>query len=118
MAMTGATSAVSAAGAVKPGAAAEAVKRGQRRPSTAGAQAEFASRRVQCPTEALEGNAGSDFMVDVIKSLTIDYVFSNPASSCRRIHESINAYGRNAKPESITCMHEESAVAMTHGYYE
>ena len=45
-------------------------------------------------------------------------MFSNPASSCRGIHESIVNYGGNKKPEFITCMHEESAVAMTHGYYK
>jgi len=118
VAMTGAASAVSATGAVKPGAAAEAVKPGRRRPSTAAAQAELATQRVQGTPGTLEGKPGSDFMVDVIKSLAIDYVFSNPASSCRGIHESIITYGRNAKPEFITCMHEESAVAMTHGYYK
>src|SRR5689334_13781140 len=36
-----------------------------------------------------EGRAGSDFMVDVIKSLDIDYVPSNPASSFRGLHESL-----------------------------
>jgi len=57
-------------------------------------------------------------MVDVLRSLDIDFVFSNPASSCRGIHESIVNYGGNKKPEFVTCMHEESAVAMTHGYYK
>src|ERR1051326_5419020 len=55
---------------------------------------------------------GSDFMVDVIKSIGIDYVASNPASSFRSLHESIVNYGGNRKPEFITCMHEESSVAM------
>jgi len=66
----------------------------------------------------LPGRPGSDFMVDVLKSLEIDFVFTNPASSCRGIHESIVTYGGNKRPELITCMHEESAVAMTHGYYK
>src|SRR3954469_7938850 len=34
-----------------------------------------------------EHRPGSDFMVDVIKSLDIDYVYANPASSYRGIHE-------------------------------
>ena len=59
---------------------------------------------------------GSDFMVDVIKSLGIDYVCANPGSSFRGLHESIVNYGGNTKPELITCMHEESSVAMGHGY--
>ncbi len=54
-------------------------------------------------------------MVDVIKSLKIDYVYSNPASSFRGLHKSLINYGKNSMPEFITCMHEESSVAMCHG---
>ena len=61
---------------------------------------------------------GSDFMVDVLRSVGIDYVASNPASSFRSLHESIVNYGGNRKPEFITCMHEESSVAIAHGYYK
>ena len=60
--------------------------------------------------------SGSDFMVDVIKSLGFEYVCANPGSSFRGLHESIINYGGNKSPEFITCMHEESAVAMAHGY--
>src|SRR5260370_16678864 len=59
---------------------------------------------------------GSDFMVDVLKSLGFDYVCANPGSSFRGIHESVINYGGNEKPELITCCHEESSVAMGHGY--
>ena len=59
---------------------------------------------------------GSDFMVDVIKSLGFEYVCANPGSSFRGIHESIINYGGNKSPEFITCCHEESAVGMAHGY--
>jgi acetolactate synthase-1/2/3 large subunit len=68
--------------------------------------------------EKIIGRPGSDFMVDVIKSLGIDYIASNPASSFRSLHESIVNYGGNRKPEFITCMHEESSVAMAQGYYK
>jgi thiamine pyrophosphate-dependent acetolactate synthase large subunit-like protein len=64
------------------------------------------------------GPDGSDFMVDVIKTLDIAYVCSNPASSFRAIHESLIDYGGNKKPEFITCTHEESSVAMGHGYFK
>ena len=64
------------------------------------------------------GPDGSDFMVDVIKTLNIDYVVSNPASSFRALHESLIDYGGNKKPEFITCMHEESSVGMAHGYFK
>jgi thiamine pyrophosphate-dependent acetolactate synthase large subunit-like protein len=66
----------------------------------------------------LGGRAGSDFMVDVIRSLGIEYCYANPASSYRGIHESMINYGKNTMPEFITCMHEESSIAMAHGYYK
>ncbi|HTB18292.1 MAG TPA: thiamine pyrophosphate-binding protein, partial [Bryobacteraceae bacterium] len=59
---------------------------------------------------------GSDFMVDVIKSLGFEYVAANPGSSFRGIHESLINYGGNKAPELITCCHEESSVGMAHGY--
>jgi thiamine pyrophosphate-dependent acetolactate synthase large subunit-like protein len=59
---------------------------------------------------------GSDFMLDVIKSLGIEYATANPASSCRALHESIINYGGNKMPELLTCCHEESSVGMAHGY--
>jgi acetolactate synthase I/II/III large subunit len=61
---------------------------------------------------------GSDFMVDVLKSLNLEHVASNPGSSFRGIHESIINYGNNRMPEFLTCCHEESAVAMAHGYFK
>jgi len=60
--------------------------------------------------------SGSDFMVDVIKSLGFEYVCANPGSSFRGLHESVINYGGNRDPEFITCCHEESSVAMAHGY--
>ena len=64
------------------------------------------------------GVAGSDFMVDVIKSLDIKYLPANCASSYRGIHESLINYGGNKMPEFLTCTHEESAVGMAHGYFK
>jgi acetolactate synthase-1/2/3 large subunit len=62
--------------------------------------------------------SGSDFMVDVFKSLDFDYICANPGSSFRGLHESIINYGGNQSPELITCCHEESSVAMGHGYFK
>ncbi len=59
---------------------------------------------------------GSDFMVDVIKSLGIEYCAANPGSSFRGLQESFINYGKNTSPEWLTCCHEESSVAMAHGY--
>ena len=63
-----------------------------------------------------ENRSGSDFMVDVLKSMGFEYLFANPGSSFRGLHESIVNYGANKAPEFITCCHEESSVAMAHGY--
>ena len=63
-------------------------------------------------------NPGSDFMVDLIKRLGLDYITTNPGSSFRGLHESIVNYGGNQAPELLTCVHEEQAVAMAHGYYK
>jgi acetolactate synthase I/II/III large subunit len=68
------------------------------------------------PSEKIIGRPGSDFMVDVIKATGLEYVASNPGSSFRSLQESIINYGDNKKPEFLTCMHEESSVAMAQGY--
>ena len=56
--------------------------------------------------------AGSDFMLDVIKSLGFEYVAANPGSSYRSLHESTINYGGNRNPELLTCLHEEASVAI------
>jgi thiamine pyrophosphate-dependent acetolactate synthase large subunit-like protein len=61
---------------------------------------------------------GSDFMVDVIKSLGFEYLASNPGSSFRGLHESLINYGGNKAPEFLTCCHEESSVALAQGFAE
>src|SRR5437870_4591944 len=82
------------------------------------------ARALAAETEPVSSNVevltadhpGSDFMIDVIKSLGFDYVAANPGSSFRALHESIINYGGNKTPELLTCCHEESSVAMAHGY--
>src|SRR5438094_3556437 len=69
-------------------------------------------------TNRIGGRPGSDFMVDVVKTLGIKYLPANCASSYRGIHESLINYGGNKMPEFLTCMHEESAVGMAHGYFK
>ena len=61
-------------------------------------------------------SSGGDFMVDVLKTLDIDYLAMNCASAFRGIHESFINYGKNTKPEILTCPHEEIAVHMAQGY--
>ncbi len=91
-----------------------APERGSTQPPAMSPEAEVGT---PSPAEVLTADrTGSDFMVDVIKSLNIEYICSNPGSSFRGLHESIINYGGNKNPEFITCLHEESAVGMAHGY--
>jgi len=61
-------------------------------------------------------NPVSDFMVDALKSLNIEYISINAGSSFRGLQESLVNYGGNKNPEILTCLHEESAAAIAHGY--
>jgi len=62
------------------------------------------------------GRSGADFMVDVLKAMNFDYIAANPGSTFRGLHEAIINYGGNKKPELLTCLHEEIAVGISHGY--
>ena len=90
------------------------------RPSALRPTAKMAAAEAGVPQEIKgeTGKPGSDFMVDVIKTLDIKYLPCNPASSFRALHESLIDYGGNKSPEFLTCMHEESAVGMAHGYFK
>src|ERR1041385_5315467 len=59
---------------------------------------------------------GGDFMVDVLKSLNLEYVAANPGSSFRGIHESIINYGNNTAPDFLTCCHKNPSVASAHAF--
>src|SRR5437867_3446059 len=114
--------AVGAAGLVAksaPSLAAEAQQAAAARPAGAPPPAQLAAdtdpppRR---PSTRIVEHPASDFMVDVIKSLGFEYAAANPGSSFEGLHESIINYGNNTMPELLTCCHEESSVAMAHGY--
>jgi acetolactate synthase-1/2/3 large subunit len=111
-----------ASSAVKPAiAAAEAQPQAQRPPSVLPPNARVAANETgvpDIPPYSTEGRPGSDFMVDVIKTLNIKYLPANPASSYRAIHESLIDYGKNTMPEFLTCTHEEAGVGIAHGYYK
>lgn len=68
------------------------------------------------PSETFINRPGSDFMADVLKAIGLQYVAINPAAGFRSLHESIINYSGNRNPEIITCLHEESAAAIAHGY--
>jgi acetolactate synthase-1/2/3 large subunit len=100
-----------------PGAAAGAARLPSALPPTAQTIA-AETTPPQAELNRIGGKAGSDYMVDVIKTLDIKYLPSNCASSFRGIHESLINYGKNTMPEFLTCTHEESSVGMSHGYFK
>jgi thiamine pyrophosphate-dependent acetolactate synthase large subunit-like protein len=110
-----------AAGALAP-ALAKAQAPGERKPSAVPPNGKVAAAESEVPAALAEsrikGVPGSDFMVDVIKTLDIKYLPANCASSYRGLHESLIDYGGNRTPEFLSCMHEESAVGMAHGYFK
>ncbi len=84
-------------------------------PSDAQAQGEMGTSTARARVET-GAQPASDFMVDVLKKLDFDYAAINPGSAFQGLHESILSHGRNTAPELLTCLHEESAVAIAHGY--
>jgi thiamine pyrophosphate-dependent acetolactate synthase large subunit-like protein len=75
-----------------------------------------AATEKKLPSETFITNPGSDFMADVLRAVGLQYLAINPASGFRSLHESIINHLGNKDPEIITCMHEESAAGIAHGY--
>jgi thiamine pyrophosphate-dependent acetolactate synthase large subunit-like protein len=59
---------------------------------------------------------GSDVIAAAIRELDIPYVALNPGSSYRGLHDSLVNYLGNRRPRMLLCLHEESAVALAHGW--
>src|SRR3989442_5030946 len=59
---------------------------------------------------------GSDAIAAMLRALDIPYVALNPGASFRGLHDSIVNYLGNERPQMLLCLHEESAVALPHGY--
>src|SRR2546430_2476056 len=59
---------------------------------------------------------GSDVIADTLRALDIVYIALNPGASYRGLHDSLVNYLGNAAPQMLLCLHEESAVAIAHGY--
>ncbi len=116
----GAAAGVAALGGKPVVAEAKAAQAAQARATTPLPNAALAAAETSPPPPRVDvyttDRPGSDFMLDVIKSLNFDYVAANPGSTFRALHESILNYGGNKAPELLTCCHEESSVAMAHGY--
>ena len=85
------------------------------RPTEADGRADFEPPPPKLGPPFIE-RPGSDYMVDVFKSLDFDYVAVNPGSAFEGLHESLISHGGNHKPEIVTVLHEEAGAAMAHGY--
>lgn len=84
-------------------------------PPTAATRANERERPAEVDRLTTE-KTGSDFMVDVCKTLNLDYLAACPGSTFRGLQESFINYGQNKRPEWLTCLHEEVSVGMAHGY--
>jgi thiamine pyrophosphate-dependent acetolactate synthase large subunit-like protein len=59
---------------------------------------------------------GSDVVADTLRALDIPYIAVTPGASYRGLHDSIVNYLGNTAPQMLLCVHEESAVAIAHGW--
>lgn len=61
---------------------------------------------------------GSDVVAELLRRLGFKYVCINPGSSFRGLHDSLVNYLGNEKPQLLLALHEQSVVAIAHGYYK
>ena len=75
-------------------------------------------KSIERPGGQPTGNAlfGSDVVAETLRALDIPYIALNPGASYRGLHDSIVNYLGNEAPQMLLCLHEETAVAICHGY--
>jgi thiamine pyrophosphate-dependent acetolactate synthase large subunit-like protein len=116
------TGAVAQAVASADATAATAAETGETSSSSHRHTVQIVSREAEQGTPRPDGttqtSCGSDFMVDVMRTLGIEYVAAIPGNTFKGLHESVINYGMVTSPslELISCMHEEISVAISHGY--
>src|SRR5437016_7003007 len=59
---------------------------------------------------------GSDSIAAMLRALDLPYVALNPGASYRGLHDSLVNFLGNERPQMLLCLHEESAVAIAHGW--
>jgi thiamine pyrophosphate-dependent acetolactate synthase large subunit-like protein len=65
---------------------------------------------------AVEDGWGSDRVARLLRAFDIPYICLNPGASYRGLHDSLVNLLGNENPQMLLCLHEESAVAIAHGY--
>jgi thiamine pyrophosphate-dependent acetolactate synthase large subunit-like protein len=78
--------------------------------------AEIASLDRPLPAGVNAPAFGSDVVADALRATGIPYIALNPGASYRGLHDSLVNYLGNQAPQMLLCLHEESAVAIAHGY--
>jgi thiamine pyrophosphate-dependent acetolactate synthase large subunit-like protein len=73
-------------------------------------------RDVPVPSPDQKDIWGSDAIAAMLRALDVPFLALNPGASYRGLHDSIVNYLGNEKPQMLLCLHEESAVAIAHGY--
>ncbi len=80
------------------------------------ADASIAALERPTPAGANAPGFGSDVVAETLQALDIPYIAVTPGASYRGLHDSIVNYLGNSTPQMLLCVHEESAVAIAHGY--
>ncbi|HZJ64038.1 MAG TPA: thiamine pyrophosphate-dependent enzyme [Kofleriaceae bacterium] len=83
---------------------------------TTSAADDTASVERPVPSNAAVAAFGSDVVAETLRALDIPYIALNPGASYRGLHDSIVNFLGNERPQILLCLHEESAVAIAHGY--
>src|SRR5262249_14811118 len=65
---------------------------------------------------AAEAAWGSDAVADMLRALRIEFIALTPGPSFPGLHDSLVHHLGNTRPRTLLCLHEESAVAIAHGY--
>ena len=73
-------------------------------------------RDVPVPVPRQQELWGSDAVAAMLRALDVPYLALNPGASFRGLHDSLVNYLGNERPQMLLCLHEESAVAIAHGY--
>jgi acetolactate synthase-1/2/3 large subunit len=71
------------------------------------------TRSADYPSQA---EFGSDYIVEIMQALGIEYVAFNPGATFRGLHDSIVNFQGGSGIQAVECTHEEISVAIAHRY--
>ncbi|MFD2180683.1 thiamine pyrophosphate-binding protein [Rhodoplanes azumiensis] len=87
--------------------------------SRAGDTPSVGTEAVDRPAGLAPANAaqfGSDVVAEMLRRLDVPWIALNPGASYRGLHDSLVNHLGNTAPQMLLCLHEESAVAIAHGW--